>query len=55
METPKAPPCSRCGCDVELATIINGFGDRPAVYIFKCPQCERIAPYYVENGELRQW
>jgi hypothetical protein len=48
-------PCSRCGRDVDLVTVVDRFGDRPPVYIFRCPQCERIAPYYRDDGELRSW
>jgi hypothetical protein len=47
------PPCQRCGCELELATLINGFGERPTTYVFRCPQCKRQAPYYRnEDGEL---
>jgi hypothetical protein len=53
---PKVPPCQRCGCDLELATVLSAFADRPTTYIFKCPQCERLASYYRdEDGELRRW
>src|SRR5437016_4989982 len=54
MEVPKVPPCQRCGCELELATVMSAFGDRPSTYIFRCPQCKRHAPYYRdEDGERR--
>ena len=56
MDIPKVPPCQRCGCELELATLISARGDRPTTYVFKCPQCKRHAQYYRnEGGELRQW
>ena len=42
--------------ELELATVMGAFGDRPTTYIFRCPQCKRHAPYYRdEDGELRRW
>jgi hypothetical protein len=56
MEVPKVPPCQRCGCELELATVVDALGDRPTTYVFKCPQCKRLAPYYRdEDGKLRRW
>jgi hypothetical protein len=55
-DIPKVPPCQRCGCELELATVVSAFGDRATTYIFRCPQCKRHAPYYRdEDGELRRW
>ena len=56
MDIPKVPPCQRCGRELALETVISAFGDRPTTYVFKCPQCKRLAQYYRnEGGELRQW
>jgi hypothetical protein len=56
MEVPKVPPCQRCGCELDLATFVNALGDRPTTYVFKCPQCKRLAPYYRdEDGKLQRW
>lgn len=55
-DLPKVPPCQRCGRELELETLISAYGDRPTTYLFKCPQCERHAPYYRDkDGELRRW
>ena len=55
-DLPKVPPGQRCGRELELETVISAYGDRPTTYLFKCPQCERHAPYYRDkDGELRRW
>jgi hypothetical protein len=49
------PPCARCGRELRFATMVNSFGDRPTTYVYQCPQCERVAAYYLEGDELRRW
>jgi hypothetical protein len=49
------PPCHACSGALSLATAIDGFGDRPKVYVFKCAQCARLVTYFLDNGRLRKW
>jgi hypothetical protein len=30
-------PCQRCGCELELRTVISAFDDRPTTYVFQVP------------------
>jgi hypothetical protein len=52
-------PCQRCGCELELATVIGAFGDRPTTYVFAVLEslypCPLLQISLVSHGLRRVW
>jgi hypothetical protein len=38
----KPTPCSRCGGEMDLVTVIRKFGDQPSYKLFRCVACELV-------------
>ena len=55
VETTIPPACLDCGTPLSLVSVVEKFGDRPAVRVFKCEECARLMMFFLENGQLRKF